>query len=133
MSRLFIYYNGRARDPTLAQNLEVDNGCFITDAIESLQQFGTCDENNWPFREEAIPLKPHDRAYQEAQKYTILEYNDVKVDLYQMKACLAQGFPFIFGLELFKSFGESEHNGGIVRYPAENETAADNHAMFVFS
>ena len=133
MSRLFIYYNGRAIDPVLGQNLEKDNGCDIKYAVPSLQQYGTCNENNWPFREDAIPVKPDDQVYQEAQNYTILEYNDVKLEKYKMKSCLAQGFPFIFGMRLFDSFGEAKTNGGKVRYPDANDKAASKHRLSVSS
>ena len=41
VSRLFIYYNARVRDEGSDENLE-DEGCTITSAIESLEEFGTC-------------------------------------------------------------------------------------------
>ena len=132
MSRLFIYYNGRARDPILGQNLAADNGCQITHAVESLKEHGTCPEDNWPFREDAIPLKPSDENYQEAQNYTILEYNNVPLVLYKMKACLAQGFPFVFGMKLYTSIGQARTNGGIVPMPSANEAAATKHKLSVW-
>ena len=111
--------------------MAVDNGCSIKYAVESLQESGTCDENSWPFREDAIGQKPDDQIYEEARKYTIQDYSNVKLETYKMRACIAQGFPFIFGMKLFKSFGQARNNGGMVPYPDANDTVATEHKSSV--
>jgi C1A family cysteine protease len=133
VSRLFIYYNGRATDPRLAPYIAYDTGCDIKSAMTALQKYGTCDENYWPFREDFIPVQPYQEVYQAAQKYTILEYNDFHPDLNTMKDCLAQGFPFIFGMKLFNSFAATESNGGRLSYPGPNDKAVSKHTLSVFS
>ena len=43
VSRLFIYYNGRVKATKLP--IVTDSGCSMTNAIEALEQFGTCVES----------------------------------------------------------------------------------------
>ncbi|CAF1295212.1 unnamed protein product [Rotaria sordida] len=80
-----------------------DSGCTITGAIEALEEWGTCLESLWPYDLNNANLRPSDEAYDEAINHRITEAFQIS-DLYEMKACLAQGFPFAFGLRLFKSF-----------------------------
>lgn len=48
-----------------------------------------------------------------------------------MKCCLADGFPFVFGLDYFSSFEQSETNGGFVSTPnpRRHEQSNGSHAM----
>src|ERR1700730_15400697 len=48
-SRLFLYYNGRNTENSIA----VDNGISITDGIGAVKEHGVCDEDAWPY--DAIP------------------------------------------------------------------------------
>lgn len=130
MSRLFLYYNARARNPMYGAWM-YDMGCYITDAIASLQELGTCNETNWPFEIMNINSRPPDSNYQEARNYTILQPVSVKRELNEMKSCLAQGYPFVFGAKLFKSFYESERNGGWVSMPGPNDSVAGQHGESV--
>ena len=130
MSRLFIYYNARCKNPNFTGWIQ-DTGCQITDAMITLQEHGTCDENNWPFNLGAINTRPQDENYQEAQNYTILEPTSVQLDLYKMKSCLAQGYPFVFGMALYTSFYTSQKNGGWVPMPNANEATAAEHGRCV--
>ncbi|CAF5228409.1 unnamed protein product, partial [Rotaria magnacalcarata] len=47
VSRLFIYYNGRVKRTHLP--IVTDSGCSMTNAIEALEEFGTCLESTWPY------------------------------------------------------------------------------------
>ncbi|CAF2224762.1 unnamed protein product [Rotaria magnacalcarata] len=44
-----------------------------------------------------------------------------------MKACLAQGYPFAFGLTIYTSFYEAETNDGHVPTPKPDESIADSY------
>src|ERR1700722_8987761 len=46
VSRLFIYYNSRAKEGQ--SRVLTDSGCTMTSAIEALEEFGTCLESIWP-------------------------------------------------------------------------------------
>ena len=101
MSRLFIYYNARVRGGH--SGTVADTGCSMTDAIESLEELGTCLESIWPYDISRVNTRPSEEAYEQAKDYTISEALRVDIDLNEMKSCLAQGFPFAFGLLLFSS------------------------------
>ncbi|CAF3721088.1 unnamed protein product [Adineta steineri] len=118
VSRLFIYYNGRAKENSSGS--VTDSGCSMTSAIEALEEFGTCVESIWPYDVSRVNTRPNNQAYQEAKPHTISEALQVKVDLYEMKSCLAQGFPFVFGLRLFTSFDKAA-TGGVVPMPSSSD------------
>ena len=115
VSRLFIYYNARLKDIACskASKSMKDSGCTITGGIETLAEFGTCLESLWPYDSKSVNVCPSDEAYSEAVNHTITEAFQIDVDLYQMKACLAQGFPFVFAVTLFQSFSRAADFGHV--------------------
>lgn len=116
VSRLFIYYNARTErgvdDDTIC-----DDGCSITDAIKALRRHGCCKEDLFEFNFQNLNQKPPIDCYNEARHYRIQTAMKVETDLNQMKACLAEGFPFAFGLITYVSFHEAKYNGGRVSMP----------------
>jgi hypothetical protein len=92
----------------------------MTKAIESLEAVGTCVESIWPYDISKMNDRPDNRSYQQAAEHQINEAFQVKVDLHEMKSCLAQGFPITFGLKLFSSFNKAAKTG-IVPMPNANE------------
>ncbi|CAF3912106.1 unnamed protein product, partial [Rotaria magnacalcarata] len=130
VSRLFIYYNGRILDGSHKYQM-ADDGTYISSAIEGLKKFGCCKEELYPFNTAYINQQPPQQCYTEAAKYRIKDSMAVKVELNEMKACLAEGFPFAFGLQLYRSFFQAETNGG--RVPMPNQQVPDvqegGHAM----
>jgi hypothetical protein len=118
VSRLFIYYNARVK----GNNSEpiIDSGCSMTNAIEALEEFGTCLESIWPYDISNVNVRPSDKAYEQAKYHKIDKALKVNVDLNEMKSCLAQGFPIAFGLKLYSSFDKAAKNG-IVSIPSEWE------------
>ena len=79
----------------------VDEGTFITSAIAALKELGCCKEDTHPYSETSVNEKPKPHCYTEAKNHCIAEGMQLKTDLDEVKACLAQGYPFAFGLELF--------------------------------
>ncbi|CAF1225716.1 unnamed protein product [Rotaria sp. Silwood1] len=125
VSRLFIYYNARVKDEESDENIS-DSGCTVTAAIEALEEFGTCLESIWPYYEKRVNKCPSDEAYAAAENNRIIDALQVKINLYEMKSCLAQGYPFVFGLELYKSFDQAARKG-IVPMPKLGETSRESH------
>jgi hypothetical protein len=130
MSRLFIYYNARVRSLQPGMTL-TDSGCNISNAIESLKEYGTCLEKNWPFDGPYLNTRPQDYSYNEARGNVIMEAMKVNIDLNSMKSCLAKGYPFVFGLKLYVSFHRAMNNGGWVPTPAINESVSTQHKLSV--
>ena len=129
MSRLFIYYNARVADEDSPEDIE-DSGCVITTAIEALEEYGTCLESVWPYNVKRVNKRPSDEAFDAAENNKINEALQIGVNLDEMKSCLAQGFPFVFGLELFKSFDKAEKKG-IVPMPKSTDKGRESHGRSV--
>ena len=106
MSRLFIYYNARVKGSR--SGIVNDTGCSMTDAIEALEEFGTCLESIWPYDISRVNTRPDDEAYEQAETHKIYKATEIDLNLNEMKSCLAQGFPFAFGLRLFTSFDKAK-------------------------
>jgi hypothetical protein len=126
VSRLFIYYNARKKDKEKGSLplYITDDGAGVNSTIDTLKEFGTCMEYNWPYLKAIVNEKPTRNTYHEAKDFIITESLEIPVDLYCMKLCLAQGFPFLFGLELYASFNKAASNGGVVLMP-KSSMAAD--------
>src|SRR5271169_2283740 len=54
-SRLFIYYNERAMEHSIA----IDNGAQIRDGIKSVASLGVCSETDWPYNAVPADLNTH--------------------------------------------------------------------------
>ncbi|CAF3630136.1 unnamed protein product [Rotaria sp. Silwood1] len=133
ISRLFIYYNARVKDK---KDLNIDeplhdSGCTNTSALETLKEFGVCEEEIWKHDKKVINKRPSDEAYEAATSRKILDALEVNTDLTEMKTCLAQGYPFVFSLRVFNSF-ERFYSKGIVPMPTPEEIKQEEpegHAM----
>lgn len=90
------------KDEGTDENLS-DSGCTVTSAIEALEESGTCLESLWPYKVKRANKCPSDEAFAAAGTNRINDALQIKIDLYEMKSCLAQGFLFVFGLELYQS------------------------------
>lgn len=126
-SRLFIYYNERVIEGTVPY----DSGAQIRDGIKSVSTIGACPEADWPYIIANFADKPKDPpSYQDAPLGKVLLYRRIIQNLAHMKACLASGFPFVFGFTVYESF-ESEQvaNTGEVPMPASGEQVLGGHAV----
>src|SRR6476659_5862851 len=99
-SRLFIYYNERAMEGTI----DSDSGAMIRDGVKSVNKRGACKESSWPYKIERFREKPGKGCYAEGRKHQAISYLRVNQSLGQLKGCLAEGFPFIFGFAVYESF-----------------------------
>ena len=125
VSRLFIYYNGRVKENGGDDSNITDSGCSMTSAIEALEESGTCLESIWPYDISQVNVRPGDDAYEQGKQHKITEALQVKIDLNEMKSCLAQGFPFAFGLKLFSSFDKAAQTG-VVPMPSSSDGGRDS-------
>lgn len=118
-SRLFIYYNERAMEGTI----ESDPGAGIRDGIKSVVAQGACKEATWPYDTSRFREKPSDTSYTEAVDYQALRYLRLTQSLMQLKGCLAEGFPFVFGFSVFSNFdtAETRETGHLTMPPADPE------------
>jgi C1A family cysteine protease len=125
-SRLFIYYNERVMENTVNS----DSGAQIRDGIKSVNQQGVCPEPHWPYNINEFAQKPYSSCYTEALKHQVLSYHRVNRDINQMKGCLADGYPFVFGFTVYDSFeGAAVAKTGVLNLPKKGEKVVGGHAV----
>lgn len=124
-SRLFIYYNERAMENSIAS----DCGAQIRDGIKSLNQIGVCSEDEWQYDINKFADKPTANAYADAAANKIHKYASIP-DLYMMKHCLAHDQPFVFGFSVYSAFMSDEvASTGILNMPTRGERLEGGHAV----
>jgi C1A family cysteine protease len=125
LSRLFIYYNERVIEHTV----KVDSGAMLRDGIKTLAKQGVCSERKWPYRIAQFASKPPAACYKEALEHQITSYQRI-VTLNEMRACLADGYPFVFGFTVYESFESPEvARTGVVPMPQSGERVLGGHAV----
>jgi len=125
MSRLFIYYNERV----IEHSVKTDAGAMIRDGIKTLAKQGACTEKSWPYDIARFAAKPVKKCYTEALDYQILTYARLNT-LDEMRACLADGYPFVFGFSVYEGFETQKvARSGVVEMPGAGERMLGGHAV----
>jgi len=124
-SRLFIYYNERVIEHTVKQ----DSGAMIRDGIKTLAKQGVCTETKWPYVIGKFDKKPAATCYQQALKRRIKQYARLEA-LGEMRTCLADGFPFVFGFSVYDGFESPQvAKSGVLNMPDKKEKLIGGHAV----
>jgi len=125
LSRLFVYYNERV----IEGSVNSDSGAMLRDGIKTLAKQGVCSETNWPYNIANFTKKPPKGCYQEALNYQILSYARLNT-VEEMRATLAEGFPFVFGFAVYESFETQQvAKTGVVNLPEKGEKQLGGHAV----
>jgi len=125
VSRLFIYFNERVIEHTTAE----DSGAMIRDGIKTLVKQGVCSERSWPYVIARFAKKPGAGCYKEARDHQVTAYARIE-RLDEMRACLADGFPFVFGFSVYESFESTTvARTGVATMPKRNEKLLGGHAV----
>lgn len=138
-SRLFVYYNERMLQDQVAN----DVGATLREGIQALKRKGVPPESMWPYDDSpattpggafppgALPAqKPSDAAYSVAVMFELLTYRRLQPQLDHMRACLATGYPFALGIQVYPSFMSAPGKQATVTpLPAPGETAIGGHAV----
>lgn len=131
LSRLFLYYNEREMMGTVYS----DSGAFLRDGVKSLNKQGVCPEKEWTYSANTkygakFTKKPPKKCYDSALDHQIVSYRRIPVILDEMRACLAEGFPFVFGFSVYQSFMTEEvSTTGIMPIPRSGEKLLGGHAV----
>ena len=125
-SRLFIYYNERVIEGTVAS----DSGAQIRDGIKTVASQGVCPETEWPYDIAQFATEPGPQCYADAITDKAVLYQRLSYNLNQMKGCLASGYPFVFGFTVYESF-ESQQvaTTGVAPMPQSGEQVVGGHAV----
>jgi C1A family cysteine protease len=128
-SRLFIYYNEREVEGTISE----DAGAEIRDGIKVIAKLGVCPEKTWPYIISKFTKKPSATAYKEALNHQALKYerlDNTKVEM--LKACLASGYPIVFGFTVYDAFeGDTVTRTGVLNLPRPEEKSLGGHAVML--
>jgi len=135
-SRLFIYYNERLIEHTT----HYDAGAQLRDGIKSVAKQGICAETAWPYDDTApanedAPFpkrapagkRPPAACYKEAAQHNAISYQRLQQTLTQMKGCLAEGYPFVFGFTVYEKWYEK--GSAVLPLPAAHEGVVGGHAV----
>lgn len=128
-SRLFIYYNERVIEDSVAE----DSGAQIRDGIKSVVSQGVCPESEWPYVDdgERFAVQPDPLCYSTALKAKALVYSSVSQDPYFIRHCLSMlGRPVVFGFSVFEAFeSDSVAATGKVPLPGSADAPIGGHAV----
>ena len=125
-SKLFIYYNARK---AIGQE-GIDEGCVIRDAFKSINRDGVVSEADWPFDPNKVTVEPPSELYEKAKDHQVIEYKRIPRSLDQMKGCLAEGYPFVFGFSVYESFYDPETvELGKAHLPVKGDRLLGGHAV----
>jgi C1A family cysteine protease len=138
-SRLFIYYNERVIENSVAN----DAGAQLRDGIKTVNKLGVCPETEWPYDDTPAPTdggafppgsppatQPSDAAYNDAKNYTVVSYQRLVQNLGQLKGCLAQGYPFVFGISVYDSiYDASGKPKTVFPLPSDDDNPIGGHAI----
>jgi C1A family cysteine protease len=90
---------------------------------------GICSETDWPYIEDKCTVTPSNQSYIDAKKDLITNYFSLET-IEDIKQCLADGYPVVYGITLHESFESDEvAQTGIVPYPKKHEEILGGHGM----
>lgn len=126
-SRLFIYYNARV----LIGTTKYDSGSTLRDGIKTVAKQGVALEELWPYNIPQFTKKPTIKVYNAATKALVTSYSKLtNTNLNQLKSCLAEGFPFVFGFTVYDYFESQEMaKTGELKLPNISENVLGGHAV----
>lgn len=124
-AREFVYYDELAFDG----NLGTDAGSSLDTCSRVFFKDGACKEELWPYDPDQIFVRPPIEAWNDASTRKIKERVSVPQDLDAIKQCLAEGYPVIFGMNLYNQFENAPN--GVVRMPRCFERSIGGHALMI--
>jgi len=127
-SPLFTYYATRLLEKTV----EVDCGASVRDAIKSTVLYGIAPELFWRYKPANVSVRPPEGVWIEASKHETLKYLRIdNTDPTSLTGCINEGYPFVFGMNVYSSFLSSKVNAtGIVPTPnIKSEKLLGGHCM----
>eukprot|EP00438_Fugacium_kawagutii_P014357 Skav227969 [mRNA] locus=scaffold5474:32072:32980:+ [translate_table: standard] len=127
-SRLYIYYNERY----VEGSVDRDAGAMIRDGIKVMEKLGVCPESMWKYDDGPTFFKtqPEKQCYELGQKCKVKGYARVAQNLDQMKQCIKNGYPFVFGFTVLTSFSDEQVvKTGKMLMPPPGDKVRGGHAV----
>lgn len=128
-SRLYIYYFTRVLHGTVNS----DSGASIRNTVKSVKQYGTCTEKELPYDITKFTEKPSDALIESAKSHIEpFAYYSVRNNTEALKNAVYNGFPVIFGFEVYTSFeSKTVAKTGIVPMPKAGECFLGGHCVII--
>ena len=102
---------------------------MLRDGIKALAKQGVCSEKVWPYNIAAFAKKPGVTCYKEAAGHMISSYHRLNT-VEEMRACLAEGYPFVFGFTVYDAFETAKvASSGVLNMPVAKERPLGGHAV----
>jgi len=95
----FLYYLARQLEGTLP----ADGGCQVRSGAKALNQYGAALETDDPYEASTLNQAPTIAAVKDALNFKGGAYHRL-TSVLDMKACLASGYAFVDGIEVYASF-----------------------------
>jgi len=125
-SRLFIYYNERAREGATGIGAVVS----LRDGFKSLARQGVCAESMWPYRVGRFADRPPAACFRAAMKRRAHSYQRIRQRIQHLKYCLAEGYPFVMAMCVYKGLeSAAARRTGLVPLPHRRESPLGGHAV----
>ena len=125
-SRLFVYYNERL----LENDIPDDAGAYLCDGVIALEKYGVCSEARWPYDVAEFATAPPATCYADAAGHLLPTAHAVPPTLAAMKQCIALGYPFVVGIQIYGSFETAQvATTGVVPMPAAGDALLGGHAV----
>jgi len=126
LSRLDLYATTRELEGT---PLSEDSGAYVRDVFKAANKYGICDEKLWPYVPAKFNRHPPRLITIQSLNKRPSSYRAV-VGLAQIKACVAEGFPVIFGFDCFTSLmSTAVTKTGVIPFPKANEAPIGGHCV----
>ena len=131
LSRLFVYYNTRAYEGTI-DNGNPDYGSGIRNAIKTTVDIGVCKEAIWPYVQSKWNVEPTQACYTTAIEHRPTAYYRLG-SFEDMINCLANGWPFILGINVYDSWylSDTVATTGNITLPLFEEMSSGGHAILI--
>lgn len=126
-SRLFLYYNTRQ----LEGKVDEDSGASIRDTMKTIANIGLCSETSWNYNTNMYTQKPPQKCYDEANNYKAVEYLSINQTLDQIKSVVTEGYPVVFGFDVYQSFENISSDGKMPIPNVQNEKLLGGHAVCI--
>ena len=127
-SRLFIYYNERV----LAGVVGTDSPVPLRDGYRTVVKAGACPEAMWPYAPRRFRRPPTPACFRAARRYRALAYYRIRRSLVQLRACLAERYPFVMAIAVHASMmGRAVRRTGMVPMPTRRDPLRGGHAVLV--
>jgi len=126
-SKFYPYFFGRFIDGIHG----VDKGSSIRSVIKAAARYGDCHDWQWPSDSSKICEMPSDEARDAGKKKKVLAYRRLRTSVSDVKRCVAEGRPVIFGTVLGKESIDDARRTGVYEIPRAGCNTSGRHAMVV--